>query len=299
MKRSDDRILSTHCGSLPRPPGMAPLLYAKDAGREHDRAALAREIRDSVADVVGHQLRVGIDVVNDGEHSKFNFIAYGRMRLGGLSPNLKPVPSMRESRDAMAFPGAYAEASKMNAARSPEVAERRAMPAISTISTAPVTYVGQADLAADVANLNDALRAVHLRFLFSERDVLRDGVRKQKVFLEHEADLPPQVPIAQGFQIHAVIANRSFGGLEQAGEALDERRLSRTAPSDDRHEFASGHVAVDALQDHRRLGAAVREPQFAQRDASFEAPHRNEARVIQPLLRLLLEDVVQSVEQHG
>jgi 5-methyltetrahydropteroyltriglutamate--homocysteine methyltransferase len=46
----------------------------------------------------------------------------------------------------------------MNAARSPEVASRRAMPPTSTISTAPITYVGQADLAADFANLKDALQ---------------------------------------------------------------------------------------------------------------------------------------------
>jgi 5-methyltetrahydropteroyltriglutamate--homocysteine methyltransferase len=158
VKRSDDKILTTHCGSLPRPPGMAPLLYAKDSGREHDRTALARGIRDSVAEVVHRQLALGLDVVNDGEHSKFNFIAYGRMRLSGLGPNPKPVPMLGESRDALAFPKTYAEASVMNAARSPEVAERRALPPISTISTAPINYVGQADLAVDVANLRDALQ---------------------------------------------------------------------------------------------------------------------------------------------
>jgi len=158
VKKSDNRILTTHVGSLPRPPGMAASLYAKDTGREHDRAALAREIKDSVADIVGRQLGLGIDVINDGEHSKFNFIAYGRMRLGGLGANPNPVPMMGTSRDSLAFPGTYAETSAMNAARSPEVASRRAMPPTSTISTAPITYVGQADLAADFANLKDALQ---------------------------------------------------------------------------------------------------------------------------------------------
>jgi len=158
VKRSDSRILTTHVGSLPRPAGMARVLYDKDAGHEHDRAALAREIKQSVSEVVGRQIKLGIDVINDGEHSKFNFIAYGRMRLDGLSPNPKPVPMMGASRDSLAFPGAYAEASAMNAARSPEVAERRAMPAISTISTAPVTYVGQTALAVDVANMKGALQ---------------------------------------------------------------------------------------------------------------------------------------------
>ena len=159
MKRSDDRILTTHVGSLPRPPGMAVTLYARETGGAHDRAALARGIKDSVSDVVRRQLEIGIDIVNDGEHSKFNFITYGRMRLGGLEPNPKPVAMMGDSRDSRAFPATYSEMSAMNAARSPEVAGRRKMPTMSTVSKGPITYVGQADVAGDIANLKRALQS--------------------------------------------------------------------------------------------------------------------------------------------
>ena len=159
MKRSDDRILTTHVGSLPRPPGMAATLYARETGGAHDRAALARGIKDSVSDVVRRQLEIGIDIVNDGEHSKFNFITYGRMRLGGLEPNPKPVAMMGDSRDSRAFPATYSEMSAMNAARSPDVAGRRKMPTMSTVSKGPVTYVGQADVASDIANLKEALQS--------------------------------------------------------------------------------------------------------------------------------------------
>ena len=159
MKRSDDRILTTHVGSLPRQPGMAATLYARETGGAHDRAALARGIKDSVSDVVRRQLEIGIDIVNDGEHSKFNFITYGRMRLGGLEPNPKPVAMIGDSRDSRAFPATYSEMSAMNAARSPEVAGRRKMPTMSTISKGPITYVGQADVAGDIANLKEALQS--------------------------------------------------------------------------------------------------------------------------------------------
>jgi 5-methyltetrahydropteroyltriglutamate--homocysteine methyltransferase len=159
VKRSDDRILTTHVGSLPRQPGMAATLYARETGGAHDRAALARGIKDSVSDVVRRQLEIGIDIVNDGEHSKFNFITYGRMRLGGLEPNPKPVAMMGDSRDSRAFPATYSEMSAMNAARSPEVAGRRKMPTMSTVSKGPVTYVGQADVAGDIANLKEALQS--------------------------------------------------------------------------------------------------------------------------------------------
>jgi 5-methyltetrahydropteroyltriglutamate--homocysteine methyltransferase len=159
VKRSDDRILTTHVGSLPRPSGMAATLYARETGGAHDRAALARGIKDSVSDVVRRQLEIGIDIVNDGEHSKFNFITYGRMRLGGLEPNPKPVAMMGDSRDSRAFPATYSEMSAMNAARSPEVAGRRKMPTMSTVSKGPITYVGQADVAGDIANLKEALQS--------------------------------------------------------------------------------------------------------------------------------------------
>lgn len=159
MKKSDNRILTTHTGSLPRPLGMAAPLYAQDAGHDHDREALAKEIKQSVTDIVRRQIDLGIDIINDGEQSKFNFIAYGRARLGGLSPNPNPVTTMGASRDARAFPQTYAEMASMNAARSPEVANRRKLPAVSTISTAPVTYVGQAEVARDIANMNSAVQA--------------------------------------------------------------------------------------------------------------------------------------------
>ena len=159
MKKSDNRILTTHVGSLPRRTGMAATLYAQDTGREHDRAALAKEIKDSVSDIVRKQLDLGIDIVNDGEHSKFNFITYGRMRLGGLEPNPNPVPMMGKSRDSLAFPATYAEMAAMNAARCPEVAARKTMPTASTISKAPITYVGQAELARDIVNFKDAVQS--------------------------------------------------------------------------------------------------------------------------------------------
>jgi 5-methyltetrahydropteroyltriglutamate--homocysteine methyltransferase len=81
------------------------------------------------------------------------------MRLGGLGPNPNPVPMMGRSRDSLAFPQTYAEMASMNAARSPEVAARRTMPTQSTISTAPITYVGQTEVARDIANLKDAMQS--------------------------------------------------------------------------------------------------------------------------------------------
>ena len=84
MIRSADRILTTHCGSLPRPKDLLAPLHAKDACDYYDRADLAARARQSVAEVVRKQVDTGIDIVGDGEHSKSSFASYARARIGGL-----------------------------------------------------------------------------------------------------------------------------------------------------------------------------------------------------------------------
>ncbi|HUC73450.1 MAG TPA: hypothetical protein VMS01_19835, partial [Stellaceae bacterium] len=70
MKTSQDRILTTHVGSLPRPPQLRQILVQKDQGGAYDKAELDRLVREAVLDIVRRQAAVGIDVVNDGEMSK-------------------------------------------------------------------------------------------------------------------------------------------------------------------------------------------------------------------------------------
>ncbi|HLF72541.1 MAG TPA: epoxyalkane--coenzyme M transferase, partial [Dehalococcoidia bacterium] len=67
MKRSTDRILTTHVGSLPRPADLVEMLMAKDQGRLQNPAALESRVRGAVAECVRLQTDAGIDIVNDGE----------------------------------------------------------------------------------------------------------------------------------------------------------------------------------------------------------------------------------------
>src|SRR5262245_48938123 len=90
MKRSVDRILTTHTGSLPRPPDVVEMLTAREAGHV-DEAALARRVREAVAEVVRKQAEAGVDILNDGETSKFVYSTYVKDRLtgfGGKGPML-------------------------------------------------------------------------------------------------------------------------------------------------------------------------------------------------------------------
>ncbi len=84
MKRSTDRFLTTHTGSLPRPDDLIRMMYAKEEGVPVDRAALDARVRLAVAEVVKKQTDAGIDLVNDGEMSKPSYATYIKDRLNGF-----------------------------------------------------------------------------------------------------------------------------------------------------------------------------------------------------------------------
>ncbi len=84
MKRSTNRILTTHTGSLPRPADLIDLLRARENGQPYDQQALDARVRAAVAETVKSQADAGVDVVSDGEMGKAGFFQYIRNRLNGL-----------------------------------------------------------------------------------------------------------------------------------------------------------------------------------------------------------------------
>ncbi|HTP96158.1 MAG TPA: cobalamin-independent methionine synthase II family protein [Burkholderiales bacterium] len=84
MKRSTERFLTTHTGSLPRPEDLIRTMYAKEEGVPVDSAALAARVRSAVEEVVAKQAAAGVDIVNDGEMSKPSYATYIKDRLAGF-----------------------------------------------------------------------------------------------------------------------------------------------------------------------------------------------------------------------
>ena len=84
MKRSTERFLTTHTGSLPRPDDLVRMMFAKEEGVPVEAAALEARIASAVADVVAKQRAAGIDLVNDGEMSKPSYATYIKDRLAGF-----------------------------------------------------------------------------------------------------------------------------------------------------------------------------------------------------------------------
>src|SRR5712675_1539472 len=84
MKRSTERFLTTHTGSLPRPEDLIRMMYAREEGVPVDPAALSERVASAVEEVVRKQAEAGIDVVNDGEMSKPSYATYIKDRLSGF-----------------------------------------------------------------------------------------------------------------------------------------------------------------------------------------------------------------------
>src|SRR5712691_1948040 len=92
MKRSSDRILTTHTGSLPRPDDLLVLLQRKESGEAFDVAALAGRVKSAVVEIVRKQLGAGVDIVNDGEMGKPSYSTYVKDRLSGFEGGEKSAP---------------------------------------------------------------------------------------------------------------------------------------------------------------------------------------------------------------
>jgi 5-methyltetrahydropteroyltriglutamate--homocysteine methyltransferase len=152
MKQSVERILTTHVGSLPRPPDLLEMIQAKERGGDFDAAAFAARVKSAVAEVVRRQAESGIDIAADGEMGRFGFIPYVNERLAGLDARPNPVTqgTWARSREHLAFPEYYAWAAQMPGAAGG--AQRN-----QWVCTGPIAYKGQAVLARDIDNLKAAL----------------------------------------------------------------------------------------------------------------------------------------------
>ena len=117
MPRNTDRVLTTHVGSLIRPPKLIEFWHAIEDRNPYDEAAFEACLTESVAEVVRQQADVGIDVVSDGEFAKgLNWAFYIFKRLSGISVRAAtaeemadPMASMGGGRDHQAFAEFYAE----------------------------------------------------------------------------------------------------------------------------------------------------------------------------------------------
>jgi 5-methyltetrahydropteroyltriglutamate--homocysteine methyltransferase len=103
LKTSQDRILTTHVGSLPRGGAVVDLLQRREKGTQVDPAEFNAVVGGAVADIVKRQVELGIDVVSDGETGKISYSTYVTDRLTGFSTE-GPTETARPHLDLAPFP---------------------------------------------------------------------------------------------------------------------------------------------------------------------------------------------------
>ncbi len=167
MKRSTERILTTHVGSLARPEALVPLLRAQDLGQPYDREVFAKLVREAVTDVVRRQCEAGIDIVTDGEQSKSSFYRYVLERFNGFErrpPEPGQVNPRAKGREFTAFPDFYAWAEKISEWAGGRGNDRNKSGI--EVCSGPVSYKGQPMIKADIENLKAAVKDQHHEEMF-------------------------------------------------------------------------------------------------------------------------------------
>jgi 5-methyltetrahydropteroyltriglutamate--homocysteine methyltransferase len=158
---NQNRILTTHVGSLVRPPKLAEFLTEIENGRPYDKGAHAECLRQSVAEVVRQQAEAGVDIVSDGEFGKTdNWAFYFRQRVTGLTTRpgtaeelADPLINGGMGHDFRAFPEFYAEYFPTQ--------NLKPRPAGQIfVCNGPIRYIGQELVQRDIANLKAALARV-------------------------------------------------------------------------------------------------------------------------------------------
>jgi 5-methyltetrahydropteroyltriglutamate--homocysteine methyltransferase len=164
MRRSHDRILTTHAGSLVRTPELIGFMRKIDAGEPYDEAAFEATLRRDVAEVVKRQAQAEVDIPSDGEYSKPGWTRYVTDRLGGIeyredaALRLPPIAGP----DRQKFAGFYEYYDRLETTawlpRSPDgVVDTHRPRSGAWVCTGPITYAGQAAVARDIANLKAAM----------------------------------------------------------------------------------------------------------------------------------------------
>jgi 5-methyltetrahydropteroyltriglutamate--homocysteine methyltransferase len=152
MKTSTDRILTTHAGSIGRPPALVELLRQRESGEAVDPTLFNKTALGAITDVVDRQIDAGIDVINDGEQARPSFHDYIFERLTGFERRQKPAGTANPratSREYIAFPEFYADKARGAAVEGGSLDEGHCI--------GPVTYRGHDAVVEDVRRLRDAI----------------------------------------------------------------------------------------------------------------------------------------------
>jgi 5-methyltetrahydropteroyltriglutamate--homocysteine methyltransferase len=239
MKRSEDRILTTHVGSLIRPPELQEFLRAKQGGKPYDRKAYEACLTNSVADVVRRQEQAGIDVVSDGEFGKsISWSQYALERLSGFER--RPIKQdtanpFKRGADRTKFAEFYAELDAHDGVAT----------TVEAICTGPIQYTGQAELQTDIDNFKAALKTAKVEEGFlpvaAPASVIPD---RKNEYYKTEAELQTAIAAAMRTEYKMIIDSGLLVQLDDARNAVTYDRMVPPATFADYRQWLSGQVDI-------------------------------------------------------
>jgi 5-methyltetrahydropteroyltriglutamate--homocysteine methyltransferase len=238
MQRSTDRILTTHVGSLVRPPALQDFLRAKQAGGPLDQAAFAICLTESVADIVRRQAEARVDVVSDGEFGKsISWSQYVLERLSGFTrrPIAADANPFKRGADRERFAEFYAELDAHDGVAT----------TAESVCVGPITYGNPAELERDIANFTAALQKVTVAEAFlpvaAPASVIPD--RKNEYYASDEDCL---VAIAEAMRTeYQTIVDAGFlVQLDDARTAVTYDRMVPPASFQDYRKWVARHVEI-------------------------------------------------------
>lgn len=238
MKRSTDRILTTHVGSLIRPDSIRQFLRAKQKGQGYDAAAHAQNLKETVAEVVRKQAEVGVDVVSDGEFGKgISWSQYVIERLAGFErrPFTPTGNPFTRGADRTRFPEFYAELD----------ARDHVETVTDTIAVAPIKYTGQALLQTDIDNFKAALKGVKVTEGFlpvaAPASVIPD---RKNEYYKTEEELVEAIGSAMHTEYKQIVDNGFLAQLDDARAAVTYDRMVPPGKFSDYRKWVKRHMDV-------------------------------------------------------
>ena len=244
MKRSTDRILTTHVGSLIRPPRLQELLRARQKGDGFDQTSYDQCLTQSVADVVQAQADTGIDVVSDGEFGKsISWSQYVLDRLSGFERRpFKPGANVfQRGADRTRFAEFYAELD----------AREGVATNMDSVCVGPITYTGQQELQRDIDNFKAALKSANVAEAFmpvaAPASVIPD---RKNEYYKSEEELIRAIGAAMRTEYKMIVDAGFILQLDDARAATTYDRMVPPASFEEYRKWVALHMEVlnDAIQ---------------------------------------------------
>ena len=228
MRLSETRILTTHVGSLPRPPELTRLYARRARGEAVDAKAIADAGAKAVPWVIEQQLAAGMDVINNGEQQRDSFVLYLRHRLSGLGGAGSRPPSA----DVEAYPKYKENLARQIAARGEAVSNRDLLPKC----IGAITYQGEAELEAECSDFAAALKGVAGRYVEPFFTAPSPGILAAIVKNEHYESFEnylAAIGAAVRVEYQAIIAQGYVLQLDCPDLALEGHGLFQSRPLKD------------------------------------------------------------------